>query len=137
MQVKVIRQEHLWEKGTQFSLRLDGDGVGKIANGETKHINLNRRQSVLQVKQYRIKSNKLKISPGDCVRLTMKKWALWWPLCIGIAAIIGTVLSERLYADRVLESGSSWALFISAGIISWGVMLLPYLVFDSFDLYKV
>ena len=55
-------------------------------------------------------------------------------LCIGIAAIIGTVLSERMYADRVLESESSWALFISAGIISWGVMLLPYLVFDSFDL---
>ncbi|GEN50923.1 hypothetical protein [Alkalibacterium pelagium] len=137
MQVKVIRQEHLWEKGTQFSLRLDGDVVGKIANGETKHIKLNRQQSVLQVKQYRIKSNKLRISPGDCVRLTMKQWALWWPLCIGIAAIIGTVLSERLYADRVLESGSSWALFISAGIISWGVMLLPYLVFDSFDLHKV
>jgi translation initiation factor IF-1 len=137
VQVKVIRQEHLWEKGTQFSLRLDGDVVGKIANGETKHINLNRQQSVLQVKQYRIKSNKLRISPGDCVKLTMKKWALWWPLCIGIAAIIGTVLIERLYADRVLESGSSWALFISAGIISWGVMLLPYLVFDSFDLHKV
>ncbi|TVP93027.1 hypothetical protein [Alkalibacterium sp.] len=67
----------------------------------------------------------------------MKKWMRWQPLIVGTAVFISSVLSPQIESSAFFEN---WNIYVLAGLVGLTVgtiVGLPYLFFDSYELYKV
>lgn len=56
---------------------VNGELADKVAHGEEKEMDIPDKNSVLQVKQFSGKSNKLVVSEGDIVEISHAPWLMW------------------------------------------------------------
>lgn len=56
---------------------VNGELTDKVAHGEEKEMDIPDKNSVLQVKQFSGKSNKLVVSEGDNIEISHAPWLMW------------------------------------------------------------
>ncbi|PRY83587.1 hypothetical protein [Alkalibacterium olivapovliticus] len=76
MSVEITRLKQYTQSLGKFKVKLNGEQIGKIKNGETEYIEIDRDGSVLQVRNGLEKSNKLAVNDGDRVEIKVRFWTL-------------------------------------------------------------
>lgn len=71
---------------------INGEFSGKIAHGEEQELSLSKNNSVVQVKQFSGKSNKLVVSDGDAVEISHTPWLLWVYLFLFVLVVSFQIL---------------------------------------------
>ncbi|GAA0487155.1 hypothetical protein IRB23SM22_22240 [Alkalibacterium sp. s-m-22] len=137
MSIEIIRPSRYIHSLGKLKVKVNHNRVVKMKNGETKTVDLGQQQAILQVKHFGTKSNKLTVTDGDSVELGIKKWVYWQPVIIGIVVFISSMLTPQVETLPIFEN---WPVLLVAGLVGATMGLLagiPYLFFDSYELYKV
>lgn len=77
------------------------------------------------------------VKSGDSVYIGTKKWVYWQWVFTFIAVFISSMLTPQV---ETLPFFESWNIFLVAALVGVTVGLfvgIPYLLFDSYKLYKV
>lgn len=124
MTVEITRKKQYTNSLGKYKLKLNGETIFKIKNGETKTIELNQKDSVLQVRNGLDNSNKLTINKGDRVEVRVKFWTFWYGLLIG--GFAGSVAR--------IGPGSVWlSLFFILLIAHIPIFLVPVYTLSKVD----
>ncbi|MCC5894162.1 MAG: hypothetical protein JJU16_01740 [Alkalibacterium sp.] len=123
MTIKITRQPAFSGYFGKVKLNIDGYSKVKIKSGETKVIECDRREVILQVKEFGSWSNKLSVNEGDHVEITKKSWDFWYVFFI--SAFSGIYL---MFSPVAIWITFIWILFITA---------MPFFLFPTYELTKI
>ncbi|GEK89833.1 hypothetical protein SAMN04488100_1265 [Alkalibacterium putridalgicola] len=84
----LIRDTEVAASFIKFKIEINNEDVGKIAQGEEKEFTLPEEESVLQIKQFGSRSNKLVVNDGDYIEISNASWFFWEFVSLFILGII-------------------------------------------------
>lgn len=114
MAIILIRDTEVAASFIKFKIEINNEDVGKIAQGEEKEFTLPEEESVLQIKQFGSRSNKLVVNDGDYIEIRNASWFFWE--FIGLF-ILGSIVSS-------FEGSSKW--------IGFALVIVGYFIFNYF-----
>lgn len=123
MSVEIKRVKQYAQSLGRFKVKMNGETIVKIKNGETEYIEIDRDGSVLQVRNGLEKSNKLEVNDGDKVEIKVRFWTLWYSF---IAILFISVFPVFSPVDIV-------PTLIFVILITW----IPSAIFPVVELRKV
>ncbi|SFC62207.1 hypothetical protein SAMN04488102_11410 [Alkalibacterium subtropicum] len=110
----LIRDTEVAASFLKFKIEINNEDIGKLAQGEEKAFTLPEEESVLQIKQFGSKSNKLVVNDGDYIEISNASWFFWE--FIGLF-IMGSIVSS-------FEGPAEW--------IGYALVIVGYFVFNYF-----
>lgn len=102
MSIKITRRTGFFGVALRANIYLDEEKVDKIADGETKKIELPNERATLKVTQLGAKSNRLEVKDGQKIDFTMKGWAKVINLLPALIIFIFTAIDSLLYGLLLL-----------------------------------
>ena len=99
MSVKITRKSGWMGMASKIKIFLDEKEVGKIAQDETITLELEKPDSILGLKQFCMKSNKISVRDGDSLIIKPGKYSnLLFILLIASVLIMIAFLQNYIYA---------------------------------------
>lgn len=123
MSVEITRVKQYIQSLGKFKVKLNGEQIVKIKNGETEYIEIDHDGSVLQVRNGLEKSNKLAVNDGDRVEIKVRFWTLWYGF---IAILLATLYAAFTPVDIVMMA-----------ILTFFGVWIPTIVFPVTDIRKI
>ncbi len=123
MSVEIRRVKQYAQSLGKFKVKLNGEPIVKIKNGETEYIEIDRDGSVLQVKNGLEKSNKLEVNDGDTVEIEVRFWTYWYGF---VALLLVTLYAAFTPVD-----------YIITGIFAFFIVWLPTILFPVTEIRKI
>lgn len=123
MSVEITRVKQYVQSLGRFNVKLNGEPIVKIKNGETEYIEIDHDSSVLQVRNGLEKSNKLTVNDGDSVEIEVRFWTFWYGFVV--------MLFATLYAAFTPVDFAMTAIFTL--LVIW----IPTILFPVTEVRKV
>ncbi len=99
MSIKITRKSGWMGMASKIKIFLDEKEVGKIAQDETMTLELEKPESILGLKQFGMKSNKITVKDGDNLVIKPGKYSnILFILLIAFVFIIIAFLQNYIYA---------------------------------------